>query len=259
MAPESVSTATPASSRSCPFRSVPASGSRGGPQLRSAPSDDDCPCPRHGAGVRPADRVQVDRRHRVRLGAVPRHSRFDHRQCGHPRTRSRAAHRERRMGRAGLHPQPRCVDSDVGLAGRSVRDQAHVPDRADGVHRRVVAVWLRTNDRPADRLSCHPGRRRRNVDPGWSGHAVPGFSSGRAGPGGDGDHGSDAGCPGSWPGHRRLDRRPTSVGAGSSSSTCPFGMVALWFGWRHLREHTHPASGRFDVAGLHPVGRRRWR
>ena len=30
----------------------------------------------------------------------------------------------------------------------------------------------------------------------------------------------------------------------------PIGMVALWFGWRHLREHKHPASGRFDIAGF---------
>jgi EmrB/QacA subfamily drug resistance transporter len=30
----------------------------------------------------------------------------------------------------------------------------------------------------------------------------------------------------------------------------PIGMIALWFGWRHLREHRHPASGRFDVAGF---------
>ena len=30
----------------------------------------------------------------------------------------------------------------------------------------------------------------------------------------------------------------------------PIGMVALWFGWRHLREHRHPASGRFDIAGF---------
>ncbi|MEP7201242.1 MAG: MDR family MFS transporter [Ilumatobacteraceae bacterium] len=30
----------------------------------------------------------------------------------------------------------------------------------------------------------------------------------------------------------------------------PFGMVALWFGWRHLQEHKHPASGRFDIAGF---------
>jgi EmrB/QacA subfamily drug resistance transporter len=30
----------------------------------------------------------------------------------------------------------------------------------------------------------------------------------------------------------------------------PVGIVALWFGWRHLREHKHPASGRFDIAGF---------
>ncbi|MGZ4768797.1 MAG: DHA2 family efflux MFS transporter permease subunit, partial [Ilumatobacteraceae bacterium] len=30
----------------------------------------------------------------------------------------------------------------------------------------------------------------------------------------------------------------------------PIGMVALWFGWRHLQEHRHPASGRFDIAGF---------
>ena len=30
----------------------------------------------------------------------------------------------------------------------------------------------------------------------------------------------------------------------------PFGLAALWFGWRHLREHRHPASGRFDIAGF---------
>jgi EmrB/QacA subfamily drug resistance transporter len=30
----------------------------------------------------------------------------------------------------------------------------------------------------------------------------------------------------------------------------PIGMVALWFGWRFLREHRHPASGRFDIAGF---------
>jgi EmrB/QacA subfamily drug resistance transporter len=30
----------------------------------------------------------------------------------------------------------------------------------------------------------------------------------------------------------------------------PLGLIALWFGWRHLREHRHPASGRFDIAGF---------
>ena len=30
----------------------------------------------------------------------------------------------------------------------------------------------------------------------------------------------------------------------------PIGLVALWFGWRHLQEHRHPATGRFDVAGF---------
>lgn len=30
----------------------------------------------------------------------------------------------------------------------------------------------------------------------------------------------------------------------------PIGMVALWFGWKHLQEHKHPASGRFDIAGF---------
>jgi EmrB/QacA subfamily drug resistance transporter len=30
----------------------------------------------------------------------------------------------------------------------------------------------------------------------------------------------------------------------------PIGIVALWFGWKHLQEHKHPASGRFDVAGF---------
>jgi EmrB/QacA subfamily drug resistance transporter len=30
----------------------------------------------------------------------------------------------------------------------------------------------------------------------------------------------------------------------------PVGMTAFWFGWRHLREHKHPASGRFDIAGF---------
>ncbi|MGZ4766011.1 MAG: MDR family MFS transporter [Ilumatobacteraceae bacterium] len=30
----------------------------------------------------------------------------------------------------------------------------------------------------------------------------------------------------------------------------PIGMVARWFGWRHLQEHRHPASGRFDIAGF---------
>jgi EmrB/QacA subfamily drug resistance transporter len=30
----------------------------------------------------------------------------------------------------------------------------------------------------------------------------------------------------------------------------PIGLVALWFGWRHLQEHRHPASGRFDIAGF---------
>lgn len=30
----------------------------------------------------------------------------------------------------------------------------------------------------------------------------------------------------------------------------PIGALALWFGWRFLREHRHPASGRFDVAGF---------
>ena len=30
----------------------------------------------------------------------------------------------------------------------------------------------------------------------------------------------------------------------------PIGMVAMWFGWRHLREYKHPASGRFDIAGF---------
>ena len=30
----------------------------------------------------------------------------------------------------------------------------------------------------------------------------------------------------------------------------PIGMVALWFGWRYLREHKHPATGRFDIAGF---------
>ncbi len=30
----------------------------------------------------------------------------------------------------------------------------------------------------------------------------------------------------------------------------PVGMLALWFGWRHLREYKHPASGRFDIAGF---------
>ena len=30
----------------------------------------------------------------------------------------------------------------------------------------------------------------------------------------------------------------------------PIGMVALWFGWRHLQEHKHPGTGRFDIAGF---------
>ena len=30
----------------------------------------------------------------------------------------------------------------------------------------------------------------------------------------------------------------------------PIGAVALWFGWRYLREHRHEASGAFDVAGF---------
>ena len=30
----------------------------------------------------------------------------------------------------------------------------------------------------------------------------------------------------------------------------PIGAVAMWFGWRHLREHRHPATGRFDIAGF---------
>ena len=30
----------------------------------------------------------------------------------------------------------------------------------------------------------------------------------------------------------------------------PIGIVALWFGWRHLQEYTQPSSGRFDVAGF---------
>ncbi|MBK5331436.1 MAG: DHA2 family efflux MFS transporter permease subunit [Ilumatobacteraceae bacterium] len=30
----------------------------------------------------------------------------------------------------------------------------------------------------------------------------------------------------------------------------PIGMVALWFGWRFLQEHKHPATGRFDIAGF---------
>ena len=30
----------------------------------------------------------------------------------------------------------------------------------------------------------------------------------------------------------------------------PIGAVALWFGWRHLQEYRHPASGRFDIAGF---------
>ncbi|HZX54590.1 MAG TPA: MDR family MFS transporter, partial [Ilumatobacteraceae bacterium] len=30
----------------------------------------------------------------------------------------------------------------------------------------------------------------------------------------------------------------------------PIGMVAIWFGWRHLREHRHAGTGRFDVAGF---------
>jgi len=30
----------------------------------------------------------------------------------------------------------------------------------------------------------------------------------------------------------------------------PIGMVAVWFGWRHLREYQHPATGRFDLAGF---------
>jgi EmrB/QacA subfamily drug resistance transporter len=30
----------------------------------------------------------------------------------------------------------------------------------------------------------------------------------------------------------------------------PIGAVALWFGWRFLREHRDPASGRFDIAGF---------
>ncbi len=30
----------------------------------------------------------------------------------------------------------------------------------------------------------------------------------------------------------------------------PIGVIALWFGWRHLQEHRHPASGRFDIAGF---------
>ena len=30
----------------------------------------------------------------------------------------------------------------------------------------------------------------------------------------------------------------------------PIGLVALWFGWRHLQEHRHPATGRFDIAGF---------
>jgi EmrB/QacA subfamily drug resistance transporter len=30
----------------------------------------------------------------------------------------------------------------------------------------------------------------------------------------------------------------------------PIGMIALWFGWRHLQEHRQPATGRFDIAGF---------
>jgi EmrB/QacA subfamily drug resistance transporter len=30
----------------------------------------------------------------------------------------------------------------------------------------------------------------------------------------------------------------------------PIGAVALWFGWRYLQEHRHPATGRFDIAGF---------
>jgi EmrB/QacA subfamily drug resistance transporter len=30
----------------------------------------------------------------------------------------------------------------------------------------------------------------------------------------------------------------------------PIGLIALWFGWRHLQEHRHAASGRFDIAGF---------
>ena len=30
----------------------------------------------------------------------------------------------------------------------------------------------------------------------------------------------------------------------------PIGLTALWFGRRHLQEHRHPATGRFDVAGF---------
>lgn len=30
----------------------------------------------------------------------------------------------------------------------------------------------------------------------------------------------------------------------------PIALVALWFGWRHLREHREPSSGRLDATGL---------
>jgi EmrB/QacA subfamily drug resistance transporter len=30
----------------------------------------------------------------------------------------------------------------------------------------------------------------------------------------------------------------------------PIGMLAMWFGWRYLREHRHASTGRFDVAGF---------
>jgi EmrB/QacA subfamily drug resistance transporter len=30
----------------------------------------------------------------------------------------------------------------------------------------------------------------------------------------------------------------------------PIGAVALWFGWRYLQEHRHPATGKFDIAGF---------
>ena len=39
----------------------------------------------------------------------------------------------------------------------------------------------------------------------------------------------------------------------------PIGIVAFVFGWRHLREHREPQRGRFDIARVRPVRRRRWR
>jgi len=30
----------------------------------------------------------------------------------------------------------------------------------------------------------------------------------------------------------------------------PIGMLAIWFGWRYLREHLHAAAGRFDLTGF---------